>query len=90
MPYSISACLYTPLVAHYGITWTPGSCYCQSALAATPPGGLFELVSCPHYLAEVVIYLGLVIASQGRLLPLLMLTWVVSAAAGCWGTGDGP
>jgi 3-oxo-5-alpha-steroid 4-dehydrogenase 3 len=44
-------------------------------------GGLFELVSCPHYLAEVVIYLGLFIASQGRLLPLLMLTWVVSAAA---------
>jgi 3-oxo-5-alpha-steroid 4-dehydrogenase 3 len=53
-------------------------------------GGLFELVSCPHYLAEVVIYLGLVVASQGQLLPLLMLIWVVSAAAGCLGTARGP
>jgi hypothetical protein len=45
-------------------------------------GGLFELVSCPHYLAEVVIYCGLVLATGGQLLPLLMLVWVVSHAAG--------
>lgn len=41
-----------------------------------PTGGLFELVSCPHYLAEVVIYCGLVLATGGQLLPLLMLVWV--------------
>jgi steroid 5-alpha reductase family enzyme len=41
-------------------------------------GGLFDFVSCPHYLAEIVIYLGLFITSQGQLMPLLMLVWVVS------------
>jgi 3-oxo-5-alpha-steroid 4-dehydrogenase 3 len=44
-----------------------------------PAGGLFELVSCPHYLAEIIIYLGLLIASEGQLMPLLMLVWVVSS-----------
>lgn len=44
-----------------------------------PSGGLFEWVSCPHYLAEIIIYLGLVLASQGQLMPVLMLVWVVSA-----------
>lgn len=40
-------------------------------------GGAFELVSCPHYLGEVVIYAGLVGASGGRLpAPWLMLLWV--------------
>lgn len=48
------------------------------AAAGAAAGGLFELVSCPHYLAEIVIYLGLLIASGGQLMPLLMLVWVVS------------
>lgn len=52
-------------------------------LSIPPSGGLFELVSCPHYLAEIIIYGGLAVASQGQLLPLLMLVWVVSAALGC-------
>lgn len=46
---------------------------------AVPAGGLFEFVSCPHYLAEIVIYLGLLVASGGQLMPLLMLVWVVSS-----------
>jgi hypothetical protein len=37
-------------------------------------------VSCPHYFAEVVIYCGLLAATGGQLLPLLMLVWVVSDA----------
>lgn len=52
---------------------------------ATPyhPGGLFELVSCPHYLAEIVIYagLGLLIGAQ-RPLAWLILAWVVSHGRG--------
>jgi 3-oxo-5-alpha-steroid 4-dehydrogenase 3 len=52
---------------------------------------MFELVSCPHYFAEIVIYCGLLAATGGKLLPLLMLVWVVSAALlgvaakGFWG-----
>lgn len=40
---------------------------------------MFELVACPHYLAEIVIYFGLLATTGGELLPLLMLIWVVSA-----------
>jgi len=48
-----------------------------------PRGGAFELVSCPHYLAEIVIYAGLaLVAGRGRLLPWLVLAWVVRAR---WG-----
>lgn len=45
---------------------------------SVPRGGAFELVSCPHYLAEIVIYAGLaLVAGRGRLLPWLILAWVV-------------
>jgi hypothetical protein len=53
----------------------PVSCCCVSW---RPAGGLFEWVSCPHYLAEIIIYFGLWTASQGQIMPLLMLVWVVS------------
>ncbi|MEW5311034.1 MAG: hypothetical protein WDW38_002781 [Sanguina aurantia] len=43
-----------------------------------PHGGLFSLVSCPHYLAEIVIYLGLWLISGLQLNQALMLAWVVS------------
>ncbi|KAI7841967.1 hypothetical protein COHA_004494 [Chlorella ohadii] len=44
-----------------------------------PRGGAFELVSCPHYLGEVVIYAGLALALAGqRVTAWLMLLWVVS------------
>ena len=47
-----------------------------------PRGGAFELVSCPHYLAEIVIYGGLaLVAGRGQPLPWLVLTWVVRPAA---------
>lgn len=45
-----------------------------------PRGGAFELVSCPHYLAEIVVYAGLaLVAGRGQLLPWLVLTWVVQS-----------
>ncbi|KAK9811791.1 hypothetical protein WJX72_010154 [[Myrmecia] bisecta] len=44
-----------------------------------PMGGGFEYVSCPHYLGEIIIYAGLlVLLGPQRLLPWLMLTWVVA------------
>lgn len=46
-------------------------------------GGAFELVSCPHYLGEVVIYAGLALALAGqRVTAWLMLLWVVSRGRG--------
>ena len=44
-----------------------------------PRGGMFELISCPHYLGEVVVYCGIILLTGGRLLNTwLMLAWVVS------------
>ena len=43
-----------------------------------PYGGLFGLVSCPHYLAEVVLYLGLAVGLHMQTNALLILAWVVS------------
>lgn len=44
-----------------------------------PRGGAFEWVSCPHYLAEIVIYLGLaLLAGANTHGPWLMVAWVVS------------
>ncbi|KAK9820952.1 hypothetical protein WJX81_004939 [Elliptochloris bilobata] len=46
---------------------------------SVPRGGAFALVSCPHYLAEIVIYAGLaMVAGRARLQPWLVLTWVVA------------
>lgn len=45
-----------------------------------PRGGAFELVSCPHYLGEIVIYLGLAILTGTRVVgPWMMVAWVVSS-----------
>jgi len=42
-----------------------------------PRGGLFDLVSCPHYFAEIVIYVGFAVLLKGRGAVLLVLAWVV-------------
>lgn len=43
-----------------------------------PRGGAFELVSCPHYLAEIVIYRGLLfLLGSHNLLVWIIFTWVV-------------
>jgi hypothetical protein len=42
-----------------------------------PTGGGFQLVSCPHFLGEIIIYLGLAIVCEGRAMTLLVLAWVV-------------
>ena len=49
-----------------------------------PQGAGFELVSCPHYLAEIVIYAGLLIL-LGRVNALvwLIFAWVVSRDVPC-------
>ncbi|OMO74423.1 hypothetical protein CCACVL1_16748 [Corchorus capsularis] len=43
-----------------------------------PTGDWFELVSSPHYLAEIVLYAGLVIASGGDLTVWLLFLFVVA------------
>jgi 3-oxo-5-alpha-steroid 4-dehydrogenase 3 / polyprenol reductase len=43
-----------------------------------PRGGAFTLVSCPHYSAEIIIYIGLVMMQQGRGHTWLILAWVVA------------
>ena len=42
-----------------------------------PEGGLFRWVSCPHYLAEIVIYVGFALMQHRQRLPLVVLAWVV-------------
>ncbi|GAV73308.1 Steroid_dh domain-containing protein [Cephalotus follicularis] len=44
-----------------------------------PHGDWFEIVSCPHYLAEIVIYAGLLIASGGSDLTVWLLIGFVVA-----------
>ena len=44
-----------------------------------PRGGGFDYVSCPHYLGEIVIYLGFAVLAGGLVIgPWLALAWVVS------------
>mmetsp|Transcript_17269 Transcript_17269/g.51724 ORF Transcript_17269/g.51724 Transcript_17269/m.51724 type:complete len:306 (-) Transcript_17269:5708-6625(-) len=43
-----------------------------------PNGGAFKMVSCPHYLGEIVIYVGLLVIQRGaHLNSWLILAWVV-------------
>ncbi|KAK4747766.1 hypothetical protein SAY87_014352 [Trapa incisa] len=51
----------------------------QSHEYVIPHGDWFEIVSCPHYLAEIVIYAGLVVASGGTDLTILLLFGFVVA-----------
>ncbi|GIL52527.1 hypothetical protein Vafri_8361 [Volvox africanus] len=42
-----------------------------------PRGGLFEMVSCPHYLAEILIYVALAIVTRGSVGSILIVAWVL-------------
>eukprot|EP00887_Chlorella_sp_A99_P006327 scaffold3.g6327.t1 len=47
-----------------------------------PRGRAFELVSCPHYLAECLVYAGLVLLERGDRAPMwLMQAWVTANLA---------
>jgi hypothetical protein len=46
-----------------------------------PTSGGFRWVSSPHYLGEIIIYVGLVIVCRGRAMTLLVLAWVVRDAS---------
>ncbi|GLC41113.1 hypothetical protein PLESTB_001792900 [Pleodorina starrii] len=46
-------------------------------LYVIPRGGAFELVSCPHYLAEILLYVALVIVTRGSVGALLIAAWVL-------------
>lgn len=50
-------------------------------------GGWFELVSCPHYLGEIVLYCGLVLFVEPTLNSCLLLLWVVRCLSWLWGRG---
>ena len=56
-----------------------GACARLAATVVACLGGPFELVSCPHYLGEIVIYAGLaILAATETPLVLLIFLWVVS------------
>lgn len=78
LPAPASRAPPTPPVATPHRSCPPAVSPCAAA------GPLFEWVSCPHYLAEIIIYMGLTLAANGSANTLLMLLWVVSARA------DGP
>jgi len=40
-------------------------------------GGWFELVSCPHYFAEILIYTGMCIVRKFAVSQMLVLGWVL-------------
>lgn len=42
-----------------------------------PRGGMFELVSCPHYFGEVLIYAGFLVMQAGSGLAPVVFLWVV-------------
>lgn len=55
---------------------------CAPDCGLATAGGAFEWVSCPHYLAEVVIYVGLLFVLRGRHVNAwLILFWVVRPCA---------
>ena len=55
------------------------ACARLAAIVIACLGGPFELVSCPHYLGEIVIYAGLaILAATETPLVLLIFLWVVS------------
>jgi 3-oxo-5-alpha-steroid 4-dehydrogenase 3 / polyprenol reductase len=50
----------------------------KDAMYAIPQGRWFVYVSCPHYLAEIIIYTGLVIILIPNLRTCALLAWVVT------------
>jgi hypothetical protein len=62
------------------LLWQIVTCIPTRARAA---GGLFEVVACPHYLAEMVIYTGFWVMCGYAKLPGVILCWVVRRAPLC-------
>lgn len=52
----------------------------STAVVPASAGAVFQQVSCPHYLAEIMIYLGLLALTQVRPIVALIALWVVSGA----------
>ena len=51
---------------------------------ALPEGGAFSLVSCPHYLGEIVLYAGLALMlCKSNVSIMVVLTWVVRSLSLC-------
>ena len=55
---------------------------------ALPEGGAFSLVSCPHYLGEIVLYAGLALILCGSNISIMVvLAWVVRSLSDCIASG---
>ena len=51
---------------------------------ALPEGGAFSLVSCPHYLGEIVLYAGLALVLCGSNISIMVVfAWVVRSLSVC-------
>ena len=51
---------------------------------ALPEGGAFSLVSCPHYLGEIVLYAGLALMlCQNNVSIMVVFAWVVRSLSNC-------
>ena len=55
---------------------------------ALPEGGAFSLVSCPHYLGEIVLYAGLALILCGSNISIMVVfAWVVRSLSDCIASG---
>lgn len=70
---------------HTGRPPAPRASGAAAGQYVVPRGGAFEWVSCPHYLAEIVIYCGFCVAQRASPLAALVLAWVVRCPACTWG-----
>jgi len=60
------------------LRWTRSGTQIAKSTYSIPHGGGFDFISCPHYLAEICIYVSLACLRSGSLIQWLVLVFVAS------------